>query len=245
MIQARRTALILSLLGLSGLCLGSFAQDRVRVVIGTQNNECRIVNTYPEYWVDGRPFFEHAAAFFYHRIPRDRWGEELLHFKEMGINTIDLYPFWNWHEPEEGVLDFDGHTNPQRDLRFLLRLIDSMGFKITLRPGPYFTGEWRNGGYPDWLMRKPGFGMSEQTILDGRYPRFSALQRDQSDEAARGWLDNQTHLIYPRKWYRDLLEFFSSLYAGGHGPLINIQIDDDQVSFLYNHVGSDTWRYLD
>lgn len=38
---------------------------------------------------------------------------------------------------------------------------------------------------------------------------------------------------------------FSSLYAGGHGPLINIQIDDDQVSFLYNHVGSDTWRYLD
>jgi len=172
MIQARRTALILSLLGLSGLCLGSFAQDRVRVVIGTQNNECRIVNTYPEYWVDGRPFFEHAAAFFYHRIPRDRWGEELLHFKEMGINTIDLYPFWNWHEPEEGVLDFDGHTNPQRDLRFLLRLIDSMGFKITLRPGPYFTGEWRNGGYPDWLMRKPGFGMSEQTILDGRYPGF-------------------------------------------------------------------------
>ena len=245
MIRSSRPTLFLCLLGLCGLCRGSFAQDRVKVVVGTQNSECRVVNTYPEYWVDDRPFFEHAAAFFYHRIPRDRWEDQLVRFKEMGINTIDLYPFWNWHEPEEGGLDFDGHTNPQRDLGFLLRLIDLLGFKVTLRPGPYFTGEWRNGGYPDWLMRKPGFGMSEQTIFEGRYPRFSALQRDQSDEAARGWLDNQTHLSYTRKWYRDLLGFFFSLHAGGYGPLINIQIDDDQVSFLYNHVGTDSWKYLD
>jgi len=32
------------------------------------NNQFRVVNTYPEYWVDGKPFLMHGAAFFYHRI---------------------------------------------------------------------------------------------------------------------------------------------------------------------------------
>ena len=69
------------------------ARDRVHKVVGTTNNQFLVVNGRPEYWVDGKPFFEHAAAFFYHRIPRDRWAGELNRLKSMGINTIDLYPF--------------------------------------------------------------------------------------------------------------------------------------------------------
>ena len=75
-------------------------------------------------------------------------GGSLLRLKALGINTIDLYPLWNWQQPAETVLDFDGRTNPRRDLRYLLRLIELMDFKLTFRPGPYFTDEWRNGGYP-------------------------------------------------------------------------------------------------
>ena len=46
---------------------------------------------YPVFWVDGRPFFVYGAAFFYERIPRDRWRQALLAYKRLGINTIDLY----------------------------------------------------------------------------------------------------------------------------------------------------------
>ena len=52
-------------------------QDTVRSVIGSPNNQFRVINTFPEYWVDGKPFLMHGAAFFYHRIPRDRWAEVL------------------------------------------------------------------------------------------------------------------------------------------------------------------------
>ena len=55
-----------------------------------------------------RPFFVYGAAFFYERMPRDRWRPALLAYKRLGINTIDLYVIWNWHEPEPGVLDFTG-----------------------------------------------------------------------------------------------------------------------------------------
>ncbi len=221
------------------------AQDRIQSILGPPGDRFQIVHTYPEYWVGGKPFIEHAAAFFYHRIPRDRWAEELLRLKATGVNTIDLYPFWNWHEPEEGALDFDGHTNPRRDLKYLLRLIDLLGFKLTLRPGPFFCSEWRNGGYPDWLLRRPEYHMSEQAILEGRYPRLSALQYDKSEEAAAGWLKNNTHLKYTREWYANVLGLANNDLADRGGPLINIQLDDDQAIGRENYNGPNFYKYMD
>ena len=149
------------------------AQDRVRVIAGSPNNQMRVVNTYPEYWVDGAPFFQHAATFHYYRLPRDRWAEEMVALKDMGLNTLDILPMWNWHEPEEGKLDFDGHTNPRRDLKYALQLTDSLGFKITFRPGPYNTNEWRNGGYPDWLLRRPEYQMTHKPATRCRWIRLA------------------------------------------------------------------------
>ena len=225
--------------------LGASPQDTVRSVIGSPNNQFRVVNTYPEYWVDGKPFLMHGAAFFYHRIPRDRWAEVLLRLKALGINTIDLYPLWNWQQPEETVLDFDGHTNPRRDLKYLLRLIELMDFKFTFRPGPYFTDEWRNGGYPDWLLRRPEYGMSEQSILEGRYPLWNQMQYDKSEEAASRWMENQTHLDYTRQWFHDVFALVNPLLAENGGPLINIQIDDDQALGRENYNGPNFWKYMD
>ncbi|MBZ5565316.1 MAG: beta-galactosidase [Acidobacteriia bacterium] len=241
--RSPRTLPAVLFLLLAGCTAG--AQDRIHTVVGAPGDQFQTVNTYPEYWVGGKPFFEHAAAFFYHRIPRDRWAEELLHLKAMGVNTIDLYPFWDWHEPEEGVRDFDGHTNPRRDLKYLLRLIDLLGFKLTLRPGPFFCSEWRNGGYPDWLLRRPEYHMSEQAILEGRYPRLSALQYDKSEEAAAGWLKNNTHLKYTREWYANVLGLANNLLPEKGGPLINIQLDDDQAIGRENYNGPNFYKYMD
>jgi hypothetical protein len=243
-IELRHTALALILMGLI-LPAPLSGRDRVQQVVGGPNKQAIVVNTYPEYWAEGKPFFEHAAAFFYHRIPRDRWGEELVRLRAMGINTIDLCPLWNWHQPEEDVLDFEGRSNPRRDLKYLLRLIDVMGFKLTFRPGPFFASEWRNGGYPDWLLRRSDYHMSEQAVLEGRYPRLSALQYDASEEAASEWLDNETHLKYTRKWYRDVLSLLNPLLTEKGGPLINIQLDDDQAIGRENYSGPTFWKYMD
>src|SRR5579871_6146199 len=44
------------------------------------------------------PFFLYGASFFYERIPRAQWAGALARYREAGINTIDLYVMWNWHE---------------------------------------------------------------------------------------------------------------------------------------------------
>jgi hypothetical protein len=149
------------------------------------------VNGYPELHVDGRPFFVHAAEFSYFRIPRDLWNDSLDRYRELGINTIDIRIPWNWHEPAEGAFDFDGHTNPRRDLRSLLKMIAEKGFRLIARPGPIIGNEWRNDGLPDWLFTTP-----EYRTTDGDRPLEMLLPLPNPTG------ERPTYLIYGSKWLR-------------------------------------------
>ena len=217
---------------------------------------------YPELRVDGAPFFIHSASFFYYRIPRDQWEALLRIYRSDGINTIDLYIPWNWHEPKEGELDFDGHTNPRRDLRTLLAVITQQGFKLIARPGPEILNEWRHGGYPGWLLERPEYKMNPADWFEGRYPPLDASNTRDAEAAARGWLDNPTHMTYARQWLttvaKELAPFSSHRAAPApatdqspaspqvaSGPLLFVQLGDDFAIGRMNRVGSDFWRYVD
>lgn len=199
-------------------------------------NTSRVVQVsgYPVFEVDGKPFFVWGAAFFYERVPRDEWGTWLrLHRSRLHINTIDLYVPWNWQEPAEGHLDFTGRTNPRRDLLGLFKIIDRLGFKVVLRPGPVIRNEWRNGGYPAWLLERPEYNMPLHDVLEGRYPATATLQNQHADAAANEWLHNATHVRYASLWLRDVL---TALEPYSH-DVIAIALDDDQGAYPDN----DTW----
>ncbi|QQS48899.1 MAG: beta-galactosidase [Acidobacteriota bacterium] len=204
-----------------------------------------MIDSDPQFHFQGKPFFAHSAAFFYNRIPREDWGDSLVKLKGMGINTIDLYIAWNWHEPEEGKLDFDGSTNPRRDVKHLLEMLDEMGFAVIARPGPVILNEWRNGGYPDWLLSRPEYEMNEAARRDGHYPPLSGLGASNSEEASRRWLANETHLRYTRKWFGEVMKnLLVDRQATRGGPLIAIQLDDDQAINRANYNGPVFWRYM-
>lgn len=105
-----------------------------------------------EFHLDGTPFFIHAAAFEYYRIPRDLWEISLERHAELGINTILLPVPWNWHELRQGEFDLDGHSHDRRDLRSLLRIVTAAGFKLILNPGPFNSTGWRDAGIPAWIL---------------------------------------------------------------------------------------------
>jgi amino acid transporter len=188
---------------------------------------------YPVFLVDGRPFFVTGAAFFYERIPRERWRDTLLAYRALGINTIDLYVMWNWHEPSEGVADFTGATNPQRDLSSVLKETHELGFKLILRPGPVIRNEWRNGGYPAWLLERAEYNMPLHDVFEGRYPATATLQNHDADAASAEWLRNGTHLHAGAQWLHDVL---TAVEPYAH-DVIAIALDDDQGAYLDNN----TW----
>lgn len=188
----------------------------------------------PVFTVHGKPFFVYGAAFFYERLPRETWRTAMAELRYgLHINTLDLYVPWNWHELRDGDFDFTGRTNPRRDLREVLRLARAFGFKLIVRPGPVIRNEWRNGGYPAWLLQRPEYGMPLRDRLEGRYPPTATLQNAHSDEAAAQWLRNATHLRYTKRWLRAALRQFRP----DADLVIAIALDDDQGAYIDN----ETW----
>ena len=215
---------------------------------------------YPEFHVDGKPFFIHSAAFFYYRIPVDQWQHLLRVYHSYGINTIDLYIPWNWHEPKEGEIDFDGHTNPRRNLRALLALIEHQNLRLIARPGPEIGNEWKYGGYPGWLLERPEYKMDPLDWTEGRYAPLDDLMASDAEAAAEGWLANPTHMEKSREWLtavakelsghsvRRIAHFGPDAKSAGRdvsGPLLFVQLGDDFALGRSNRVGPNFWRYVE
>ncbi len=223
-------------------------------------------NTYPELRVDGKPYFINSAAFFYPRIPRSLWETCLDRYRELGINTIEISIPWNWQEPREGEIDFDGHTNQRRDLRALLRMIAGHGFKLIARVGPTVLHEWRNSGYPDWLLERPEYHMPLADRLEGRAPPAAELEAADAESAARLWLENPVNMTYVAKWLEAVAHELGQYRAGAtlrvgsqdsgggktprsareiSGPLLFVQIGESLGSGRAGTAGPAFWKYVE
>lgn len=108
--------------------------------------------------LDGKAFVIKAAELHYARIPSDYWEHRIEMCKALGMNTICLYVFWNYHEEEEGVFHFEG----ERDLAKFLALCQKHDMWVILRPGPYVCAEWEMGGLPWWLLKKENMELRSQ-----------------------------------------------------------------------------------
>ena len=220
-----------SALGLA-ICTLSFACTRADAATFTHSVVVERDGN-PTLLVDGKPFFFYGAAFFYERIPAQQWERSMEALAKMGFNTLDLYVPWNWHELSDGDFDFDGRTNPSRNVREVLRLGAKHGFHFIVRPGPVIRNEWRNGGYPAWLLTRPEYGMPLHDVLEGRYPATATLQNENSDDAAAQWMNNSTHMQYAARWLQTAMREFVPVAD----RVLAVQLDDDQGAYIDNQ----TW----
>uniref|UniRef100_A0A8C4DG21 Beta-galactosidase n=1 Tax=Dicentrarchus labrax TaxID=13489 RepID=A0A8C4DG21_DICLA len=100
---------------------------------------------------DEKPFQYISGSIHYSRIPRYYWKDRLVKMYMTGLNAIQVYVPWNFHEAVQGVHNFTG----DRDLEHFLDLANQTGLLVILRPGPYICAEWEMGGLPAWLLQKP------------------------------------------------------------------------------------------
>ena len=169
---------------------------------------------------DGRGFLVHGKRTFlvsagleYARIPRALWQDRLLRIKRAGFNTVEIYVFWNFHEPQEGKWNFAG----DHDLDAFLKLVNAMGLYATVRVGPYVCAEWDSGGYPVWLRFKPGVALREpngpfETYVDRYFdkvmPIVAANQINRGGSVVMVQLENE----HPKGWGTEMPnEYFHHL----------------------------------
>ncbi|CAN9497825.1 unnamed protein product [Ophioblennius macclurei] len=100
---------------------------------------------------DGKPLQYISGSIHYSRIPQYYWKDRLTKMYMTGLNAVQVYVPWNYHESIQGIYNFTG----DRDLEHFLDLANQTGLLVILRPGPYICAEWEMGGLPAWLLQKP------------------------------------------------------------------------------------------
>lgn len=111
----------------------------------------KVDRAHDRFLLDGTPFRYVSGSMHYFRVPRVLWADRLYKMRMSGLNAVQFYVPWNYHEPEPGVYNFNG----SRDLIAFLNEASLANLLVILRPGPYICAEWEMGGLPAWLLRKP------------------------------------------------------------------------------------------
>lgn len=97
----------------------------------------------------GAPHRVLSGSLHYFRVHPDLWSDRLARLAALGLNTVDTYVPWNFHERKQGERDFSGW----RDVGRFIDLAAATGLDVIVRPGPYICAEWDNGGLPSWVTR--------------------------------------------------------------------------------------------
>lgn len=144
----------------------------------------------------GRPHRILAGSLHYFRVHPAQWTDRLERIAAMGLNTVDTYVPWNFHEPYPGLFRFTaGH-----DLERFLRTAQETGLDVIVRPGPYICAEWDNGGLPVWLTGRAGMRprSSHPPYLaevgrwfDELIPRIAALQAGRGGPVVAVQIENE------------------------------------------------------
>lgn len=115
---------------------------------GPEKSKILINNQYLT--IGNKPVLPVMGELHFSRIKPEHWEDYILKMKACGINIISTYLFWNTHEEIEGEFNWEGEKN----IRAFVQLCQKYNMFVYVRIGPWAHGEARNGGTPDWILRK-------------------------------------------------------------------------------------------
>jgi len=152
------------------------------------------------FMLDGVPFHVISAGIHYFRIVSEYWQDRLEKAKAVGCNTIETYLPWNMHEPTKGKFCFDGML----DIVRFVKIAESLGLYVILRPSPYICAEWDFGGMPAWLLAEDGM-------------RFRTYY--------------EPFMKHVDDYYQELMKHLVPLQIDHGGPVIMMQVENEYGSY--------------
>lgn len=166
--------------------------------MGGKNPKGEEINVTSRYFTrNGKPWIGVMGEFHFSRCSRENWHRELAKMKAGGITIVSTYLFWIYHEEIEGKMDFGGDN----DIRAFIEECKDVGLDVVIRIGPWAHGECRNGGFPDWLLKK------DYKLRD----------------------NNEEYLAVVKKWYQSIYNEVKGLFYKDGGNIIAVQIENEFV----------------
>jgi beta-galactosidase len=181
--------------------------------------------------VDGEPLFVRSAEIHYFRLKRLDWRDRIAAARDGGMNCIASYIPWQWHEPEEGVFDFQGASVPERELAAFLDLVRDAGLWFFARIGPFVNAELAHGGHPLWLFdNHPEIRSRDATGAFARRMPDGGFVPSQLDP-------RYLELVF--RWYARVIDVLKPYSRENGGPIVLQQVDNEpNLVFSYGIEGS-------
>lgn len=151
-------------------------------------------------YLNGEKFKIISGSIHYFRVVPQYWKDRLEKLKAMGCNTVETYVAWNIHEPNEGEFHFE----EENDLCAFIELAQELGLYVILRPSPYICAEWEFGGFPAWLLTKPGIRLR---------------------------CNNKVYLDCVERYYDKLIPMIVPYQFTKGGPVLMLQIENEYGSY--------------
>ena len=154
----------------------------------------------------GKPLRILAGNFHYFRSPQENWGQNLDRMLALGLNAVEFYIPWNYHETYKNTYDFSSNG---KNVTHFLQLLKEKRMYALVRPGPYICAEWEFGGFPAWFL-------SNGTIQLRTYA--------------------EPYITYVKEWYDVLLPRIIKpfLMVGGgseFNPIVMVQVENEYGSY--------------
>ncbi|CAN5624799.1 hypothetical protein BH11BAC3_BH11BAC3_35730 [soil metagenome] len=161
---------------------------------GPEGSKIEINNRYMT--LNGKPIIPVMGEMHFSRVAKDQWEDRILKMKACGVNIIACYVLWIHHEEIEGRFDWNGN----KDLGAFVELCAKHGLWVYPRIGPWCHAEVRNGGTPDWVLKKEHL-------------------KDRSNDPI--------YQRYAEEWYRQVaLQLKGLMYKDG-GPVVGVQLENE------------------
>lgn len=160
----------------------------------------RVVFKERKIYIDGTPTQIISGAIHYFRVLPELWRDRLEKLALCGFNCVETYMSWNLHEPQEGQFNFTGML----DFVKYIKTAQELGLYVIVRPGPYICAEWDNGGFPYWLMKRPGLEWRRM---------------------------NKPYLDAVKNYFDQILPMLRELQIDNGGPVIAMQLENEYGSY--------------
>ncbi|SYZ74839.1 putative beta-galactosidase [Candidatus Zixiibacteriota bacterium] len=164
-------------------------------------------------------YYPFAVELHYFRVDKRYWSICFERIKRAGFRIISSAVPWNLHQDANKNIDFTGFSDSRKDLIVFLELAREFGFKVILRPGPWVSGQWPNGGLPQFLF-------SDLKIF-ARDSRGQELRLNDDAGVSGGYLPSYLHSHFQhflRNYFKTFIETTRN-YIHPRGPIFMVELD--------------------
>jgi len=180
----------------------------------TEAGKFSIDSSAQNFMLNGHPFRYVSGSISYPRIHPAQWNDRLRKIRAAGMNAIQMYVEWRYHEETPGQFNFQGN----RDVAAFVKMAAKNDLYVLLRPGPYIDAEREMGGLPSWLL-----SLHPDVRLRSSDPKF---------------------MRYVDRWLTALYGQLANYTIGHKGPIIMVQIENEYGSFATQNGGQTDTEYL-